>query len=162
MIYSFYFSEKNITFIYPDLKTVIVGKFSDGVLVEGRPSKIVAERCKNGMKQIKVANPDQKLSLFTFKRNNKLRVHQPKIMDPLETNSVYVGHTEERGEGLFARRNIEPNEIMSYYSGIIWSANEFQEISLLPNQTGYDRYCIIRRSKEFLTCIYVYNFLFFL
>ena len=65
-------------------------------------------------------------------------------MDPFEQNSVYVGHTEDKGEGLFVRRNIEPDEIVSYYSGIIWSANEFQEISLLPNQTGYDRYYLHR------------------
>ena len=132
------------------MKTVIIGKFKDGILVEGRPSKIIAERCKNGMKEIKVAKPDQRSSVFNFKRNNKLRVHQPKLMDPFEKNSVYVGHTEEKGEGLFVRRNVEAGEIMSYYSGIIWSANEFQEISLLPNQTGYDRYYV----RKYL---YAYN-----
>ena len=124
------------------MKTVIIGKFKDGILVEGRSSKIIAERCKNGMKEIKVAKPDQRSSVFNFKRNNKLRVHQPKLMDPFEKNGVYVGPTKERGEGLFVRRNVEAGEIMSYYSGIIWSANEFQEISLLPNQTGYDRYYV--------------------
>ena len=132
------------------MKTVIIGKFKDGILVEGRPSKIIAERCKNGMKEIKVAKPDQRSSVFNFKRNNKLHVHQPKLMDPFGKNSVYVGHTEEKGEGLFVRRNVEAGEIMSYYSGIIWSANEFQEISLLPNQTGYDRYYV----RKYL---YAYN-----
>ena len=122
------------------MRTVIVGKFKDGVLIEGRPSKIIAERCQNGMKAIKVAKPDQRSPVFNFRRNNKLCVHQPKLMDPFEKNSVYVGPTDEKGEGLFVRRNIEPGEITSYYSGIIWSAIEFEEISLLPNQTGYDRY----------------------
>ena len=125
------------------MRTVIVGKFKDGVLIEGRTSKIIAERCKNGIKEIKVAKPDKGSPVFNFRRNNKLRVHQPKLMDPFEKNSVYVGPTDEKGEGLFVRRNIEPGEITSYYSGIIWSAIEFEEISLLPNQTGYDRYNII-------------------
>ena len=133
-------TEGNITFVYPDMKTVIVGKFKDSVLMEGRPANIVAERCNNGMKEISISNLDQESSVISFKRNNKLRVHQPKLIDPFESRNVYVGLTKEKGDGLFARRNIEPYEIVSYYSGIILTADEFEEISLLPNQTGYDRY----------------------
>ena len=132
-------TEGKITFVYPDMKTVIVGKFKDGVLMEGRQSNIIAERCNNGMKEISISDLDQESSAITFKRNNKLRVHQPKLIDPFERRFVYVGPTKVKGEGLFARRNIEPYEIVSYYSGIILTADEFEEISLLPNQTGYDR-----------------------
>ena len=122
------------------MKTGIIGKFKDGVLVEGRPAKIVAERCKNGMKEISISKIDQKSQLLSFSRNNNLRVHDPKIMDPYEKSRVYVSETKGKGDGLFARRDIETDEIVSYYSGIIWTKDEFEEISLLPNQTGYDRY----------------------
>ena len=122
------------------MKTVIVGKFKDGVLVEGRPAKIVAERCKYGMKEILMSGTDQKSPILSFKRNNNLRVHDPKIMDAFEKSRVYVSESRGKGDGLFARRDIESDEIVSYYSGIIWTKDKFEEISLLPNQTGYDRY----------------------
>ena len=122
------------------MKTTIVGKFKDGVLVEGRTAKIVAERCKNGMKEISISKTDQKSLILSFNRNNNLRVHDPKTMDPYEKLRVYVSETKGKGDGLFARRDIEANEIVSYYSGIIWTRDEFEQISLLPNQTGYDRY----------------------
>ena len=122
------------------MKTVINGKFKDGVLVKGRPAKIIAERCKNGMKEILTSKMDQKSPILTFNRNNNLRVHEPKIMDPYEKLRVYVSKTKGKGDGLFARRDIETDEIVSYYSGIIWTKDEFEEISLLSNQTGYDRY----------------------
>ena len=64
------------------MKTVIVGKFKDGILIEGRPERIVAERCKNGIKEISTSLPDPKSPIFKFKRNNHIRVYQPTIMDP--------------------------------------------------------------------------------
>ena len=122
------------------MKTVILGKFKDGVLIEGRPARIVSERCKNGMKEILISETDQKSPILSFKRNNNIRIHAPKIMDPYEKQRIYVSETKRKGDGLFARRDIEADEIVSYYSGIIWTKDEFEEISLLPNQTGYDRY----------------------
>ena len=122
--------------MYPDMKTVIVGTFEDGVLLEGRPAKIVAERCKYGMKEILVSAPHPKSSVLRFKRNNHLRVHQPTIMDPFEKNSVYIRETMGKGEGLFARRDIEPREVVSYYSGVVVPPMEFHGC----NSTGYERY----------------------
>ena len=122
------------------MKTVIVGKFKDGILIEGRPARIVAERCKNGIKEISTSLPDPKSPTFKFKRNNHIRVYQPTIMDPFDKNSVYVRRTKEKGEGLFARRAFQPYEIVSYYSGIILSSNEFKAWSSLKNRTGYNRY----------------------
>ena len=126
--------------MYPDIKTVIVGKFKDGVLIEGRPARIVAERCKNGLKEISISLPNPKSPTFKFKRNNNIRVYQPTIMDPFEKNSVFIGNTKEKGEGLFARRTFQPYEIVSYYSGMILPSKDFKAWSSLKNRTGYDRY----------------------
>ena len=120
------------------MKTVLTGKFEDGVLKEGRQSKIIAERCNDGIKEIRISKPRFKSPIFSFKRNTRLRIYQPTIMDPLEKNFVYVGSTENSGDGLFARKNIERNQLVSYYSGSIWLPDEALE--LYPNnQTGYDR-----------------------
>ena len=121
------------------MKTVITGKFRNGVLIEGKQAKIVAERCRNGMKEILISSPNQNKPALSFKRNNHLRIHQPAIMDPFEKNSVFVKNTIEKGEGLFARRNFERNEIVSYYSGVILPSTQVKTWSSLKNRTGYDR-----------------------
>ena len=126
-------------YVYPDMRTVLVGQFRDGVMLEARPSKIIAERCNEGLKQIKVSSPRMESPIFSFKRNNKLRIHHPRIMDPFEKNTVYVKETKGKGDGLFARRNIDANEVVSYYSGSIWTDHELTVSVLRLNQTGYER-----------------------
>ena len=121
------------------MRTVLTGMFKDGVMMEARPSKIIAERCNDGMKEILVALPHPKSPKFSFKRNNRLRIHESTIMDPFEKNTVYVKTTDKRGDGVFARRNIDANEVVSYYSGTIWLEREFKEWVSPANQTGYDR-----------------------
>jgi len=121
------------------MKTVITGKFRNSVLIEGKQAKIVAERCRNGMKEILISSPNQNKPALSFKRNNHLRIHQPAIMDPFEKNSIFVKNTIEKGEGLFARRNFERNEIVSYYSGVILPSTQVKAWSSLRNRTGYDR-----------------------
>ena len=138
-VYFLKFSEENITYIYPDMRTVLIGKFKDGVMIEGRPAKILAERCNDGLKEIRLSKPDPKSPVFTFKRNNRLRIYEPTIMDPFEKSVVYIRTTEGRGDGLFARRDIDANEVVSYYGGNIFSEHELREIVLRKNQTGYDR-----------------------
>ena len=123
------------------MRTVLIGKFKNGVMVEGRPTKILAERCNDGLKEILVSPPETNSRVFRFQRNTRVRIHQPKIMDPFEKNSVFVSKTANSGEGLFARRNIETNEVVSYYSGVILKTEEIKQIRFngASNQTGYKR-----------------------
>ena len=138
----FQITEGDITFIYPDMKTALTGKFKNGVMVEGRPAKIIAERCNDGLKEILISTPKVNSPIFSFQRNTRIRVHQPKVMDPFEKNTVYVSETATSGDGLFARRDIEANEVVSYYSGTIWGreeTNQDERESLTLNQTGIER-----------------------
>ena len=48
------FTGEEVTYIYPDLLTGLQGKFLNGEVVEARAVDIVAERCHQGMKQIKL------------------------------------------------------------------------------------------------------------
>ena len=89
------------------MRTVLIGKFSDGVMLEGRPSKIIAERCNDGIKEILVRPPKISSPVFSFKRSTRLRIDNSTIIDPFEKNMVYVNITTYGGgEGVFARRNI--------------------------------------------------------
>ena len=123
------------------MRTALIGKFENGVMVEGRPTKILAERCNDGLKEILVSPLETNSRVFRFQRNTRVRIHQPKIMDPFEKNSVFVSKTANSGEGLFARRNIETNEVVAYYSGVILKTEEINQMRFngASNQTGYER-----------------------
>jgi hypothetical protein len=57
-----------MAYIYPDLETAIVGEFSDLVLVSGRTSKVLGERCNDfGLKEVDFApvDPDQEPVFFS-------------------------------------------------------------------------------------------------
>ena len=119
------------------MRTVLVGQFKDGIMTEGRPAKIIAERCNDGIKEIKVSMPTYDAPTFKYGRTTRIDIgDQPTVMDPFESTYVYVNETEWAGEGLFAKKNIEANEIVSYYSGIFWNDTEME---LWPaNQTSYE------------------------
>ena len=124
------------------MRTALIGKFKNGVMVEGTPTKILAERCNDGLKEIMVSPPETNSTVFRFQRNTRVRIHQPRIMDPFEKNTVYVSETATSGDGLFARRDIEANEVVSYYSGTIWrreEANQDEGPGYGANQTGIER-----------------------
>ena len=48
------FTGDEITFLYPDLLTGLHGKFLDGEVLEARAVDIVAERCRQGIKEIRL------------------------------------------------------------------------------------------------------------
>ena len=134
------------------MRTVLVGKFRDGVMLEARASYIVAERCNDGIKEIKLSNANKmykkEIPVYSFNRNTRLRIYKPTLMDPFEKNTVFIKTNKEKGDGLFARRDIDPFEIVAYYSGTIWPKNDNDEpgnspnwLNVPANQTEYERYC---------------------
>ena len=46
----------DVTFVYPDYTTVLIGVFRYGKMLSALPSKIIAERCKDRLKEIKVCS----------------------------------------------------------------------------------------------------------
>ena len=102
------------------MKTVYVGKFRNGQMIAGRRSKIIKERCHQGMKEIKLAKPKKDVPVMTFTRPNRIRFGEKiTVVDPYEQNHVYVNETEGMGEGLFARKNIIKGDVVAYYSGLL-------------------------------------------
>ena len=137
------FTEEEITFIYPDMRTALAGKFQDGVMLEGRSTTIVAERCNDGVKEIKLSRRHKinknDLPIFRFYRNTRIRIHEPTLMDPFEKNTVFIQTDDKKGDGLFARRDIESDEVVAYYSGNVVTKDDNLG-SMPPNMTQYERY----------------------
>ena len=120
VFYAIKISGNDIIFVYPDMKTVLIGKFNDGEMISAKRSKIIKERCRLGIKEIKVANPKNASPIMKFERPNWLRFgDNPKIADPFEQNHVFVKTTKSMGDGLFARKNITAGSVVAYYSGLL-------------------------------------------
>ena len=127
----------DMVFIYPDMKTLLIGKFENGIMIRGRPAKIKAERCNDGLKEIKISKV--KTGAPTFKYSRPSRVNfgdKPTVMDPYENQMVFVNTTKWGDDGLFAKRDIKKGELVAYYSGLVFNRTEME--ILTANQTGYD------------------------
>ena len=115
----------DVLFIYPDLETGLLGMFEKGELVQGRVVEIVGERCGEGIKHVEVIQRDDGNSVWGGVNDSMLfNVEQyATVMDPFEKKAVYVGESSipGAGEGLFARRQFSPGDLVSYFNG--WKAD---------------------------------------
>ena len=117
------FSGDNITFVYPDLRTGLHGTFRDGELVAATEVRIVAARCRGGMKELLLADsrpaggPSPARLWRREDTNATFLGSWPLVMDPHERRAVYAAPSRiaGAGEGLFARRSFLPGNLVSYY-----------------------------------------------
>ncbi|XP_059078991.1 uncharacterized protein LOC131877369 isoform X2 [Tigriopus californicus] len=54
-------------FLYPDLKTALVGSFNGSVMLAAQQTKVVKERCERGVKRIKVKRPENQTTVVKVK-----------------------------------------------------------------------------------------------
>ena len=115
---------ENIAFIYPDFETVLLGNFQNGVMIAAKPTKILAERCKNGIKELKFAHPKENEPIFKYERPTDLRPgDQPTVADPFESKRIYIGEGVMQ-DGLFAKKDIRNGELICYLSGTLHNENK--------------------------------------
>ena len=111
-------------FVYPDMKLALVGHFKNGIMLEGRPSKVIAERCNKGVKEIKVAKPKYGAPSFKYDPPTRIRIgDQPRVMDPYDRKHIYIGDGK-KDDGAFAKEKIFKGDLICYYSGIVWNQTE--------------------------------------
>ena len=60
-------------FLFPDLRTALVGEFNANAMVAARETRVVAERCRRGLKEVKVARPKSDAPLYTYFRPTEIR-----------------------------------------------------------------------------------------
>ena len=117
----------NIAFVYPDMETVLIGHFENQKMIAAKPSKIIAERCNRGIKEIKISKPKPNAPTLKYERPNSISLgNQPKVMDPLDQGNIYIkviGKTGDGGlsDGVFAKKNFTEGDIIAYYSGLLWN-----------------------------------------
>ena len=62
----------SIAFIYPDFELALKGTFLNGTMMAAKPAKIVAERFKNGVKQMKFGKSAKNAPIFKYQRHVSL------------------------------------------------------------------------------------------
>ena len=114
------FTGLDITYIYPDLETGLRGHFVNGELVEAIAVEIVAHRMSNGVKELKFKEAEPYHVTWTRDVSNDTYIGaHPKIMEPHERKSVYVGRSKGgKDDGVFARRSFKQGDLVSYFNGI--------------------------------------------
>ena len=66
-------SEGDALFLFPDLRTALVGEFNSNAMVAARETRVVAERCRRGLKEVKVARPKPEAPVYTYFRPTEIR-----------------------------------------------------------------------------------------
>ena len=115
---------EDIIFVYPDLVTVLVGKFGNGIMKAALSSEINAIRCNHGLFEIKIKPPEKSNSVYKyFESTKEIITEYPTLEDPLERKNVFVAPSKEVENelGLFALREFEVDQVVAYYSGARWN-----------------------------------------
>ena len=127
----------DISFVYPDMETVLVGRFENGRMISSKASKIIAERCNEGIKEIRVAKPKDNEPSLKYSRPDHLRIgDHPRVMDPYTKKNFYIGDGKKE-DGVFARRDIKKGELVLYYSGLFWNESMQSEEKIIIKEPYY-------------------------
>ena len=106
-------------------------------MVVAKPTKILAERCKNGIKELKFAKPKENTPTFKYERPTHLRPgHQPTLADPFEQRRIYIDKGVMQ-DGVFAKKDIKKGELICYLSGTLHNVEKFPIMH--HNQTFAER-----------------------
>lgn len=116
----------DIAYIYPDFSMAILGKFDDGVLVEGYKCEVLGcyEDC--GMMVPVFTDPSGPSYSFENPTIRNIADH-PLVRDPWEETKVVVDQSRlpQGGEGLFAKKDIERCEVVALYNGIKFKSSTY-------------------------------------
>lgn len=128
-----------IAYIYPDLETVYLGEFDNGIMVKAQQSTITGYRCINGVLELRFADPTG--PFYHFKApSNETFGDQPLLTDILDDKYLVVKQSnvehEVADEGAFATRDIPKGTTITLYSGMIFTKHQ---IDLFNNRTAAAR-----------------------
>ena len=113
------FSGDDLAYIYPDFKMVLRGSFKDEKLVEGQMCELIGSTLEKGIR-IPIFSPKAG-PVYTFEHpSRKVIAKNPLVADPWESEMVYVKESllPQGGEGLFAKKDIGPKELLSLFNGV--------------------------------------------
>ncbi len=135
------FNGNNVTYVYPDLKTVISGRFVDGRLVGGYKYNLADATYDEDTFMMKLLISDTKSGpRIKYDMSSGIKISSlPLEPDFWEREMVYVKSSglDNAGEGLYAKADIEEGRVFSLYNGIRRKASRDNAGDKDPN-TNFD------------------------
>ena len=125
---------ENIGYIYPDLKHALVGSFDNGVMQKALPAIL-----KNDVNEAipKYEFNSTYVEAISYDKSTRHCISKwPLICDAYEQERVYVKKCSinDKEEGLFAKKRLPANEVVSFYNGIRLTHTEVDERDWMINQ----------------------------
>ena len=115
------------------METVLIGRFEKGRMIMAKPSKIIGERCNQGIKEIIVAEPKENDVSLKYVRPNHIHMgNQPNVMDPFEQRNIKI-RNGNMGDTVYSNKNFVFGDLIAYYSGHVW--NVIDQPLLSKNKT---------------------------
>jgi histone-lysine N-methyltransferase SETD7 len=110
-----------VVYLYPDLKTALVGRWSNDCLRSAVLATVVGLETREGMPFPMVERVAGEATVFTADVSGYTNIcRQPLLADPYEAARVMVARSTlpEGQEGLFAKRNLLAGQVVAFYNGI--------------------------------------------
>jgi len=129
---------ENLSFIYPDMETALVGKFEDFVMMSAHEAEVVEATCdQDGLVVIsKFANMSGPAFYYKAPTNASYGAGPKEVVDPYERKSVEIAPStiQDAGEGVFALKDFPKDSCTCYYSGFLYDEGSESD--------GYKESCI--------------------
>jgi len=122
---------------------VFVGRFKDGIITSGHLADIIGQDDVEQLRVPRLSNPVSKtiyypLDLSNLNETKNSKIPPALITDPVEDKWVYVNeskikkHMYSKGEeGLFAKMEIPPNQLISFYGGYRYNKSTWENMNIL-------------------------------
>lgn len=108
-----------IAYIYPDFTTALLGSFVDGIMQSSQQVQVVSIiQDETGIKIPLFSRPSGPFHVRQLGTFDSV-CSDPMVRDPYEATMVQIRASTIDGaaEGLFARKEIEPNTVLAFYNG---------------------------------------------
>ena len=121
------FSGPEIAYIFPDMTTALLGTFHQEQLVEARASHINSAFMENDILKVTFCPTEPDAPAYTFCPSNAGEIPCDWLLDDNYEQVTVVcqkSKVEGAGDGLFAKRDLPAETVISYYNGLHISPEE--------------------------------------
>ena len=115
------FTGENITFVYPDRRTSLVGSFNQEVMLKALSSRITRASLNDAHILCLVTHIEDSEASYTYSPSNSKSITCDWLLsDNYESVTVVCGASgvSGAGDGLFARRDLPSERVVAYYNGV--------------------------------------------
>ncbi|TRY70278.1 hypothetical protein TCAL_11546 [Tigriopus californicus] len=151
------FTTNEGAYINQDLETGYVGSFQEGKMMAGQVAPVIGHTIQNGVAVPTFGPAHGPVYRFVAPSDTTDELTDPLVADSTEEIWVYVKASQvsaKAGEGLFAKKEIPSNTVVSFFGGLRMSFNEWnstkpidpeywikvndKEVIYLPSEFGRD------------------------